>query len=728
MAPGVLLYSVRYKEAGSRVSNNGYFSVDLGQSYVWLFDRRRQTKSKGQIGLDVLKTFKKGSCERLTLNGFEIQILQEIKPGASSKEEGGCGSSHSSSNAKKRPRVDTVEVGSDNAENRQRHYTTNILQPMGAAKASVPPTRAAQDDAKPVLRAHQKTAVDFLLRRLSSTSSSGEGSSSVVGAVLADDMGMGKSLTCLSVVDALTAKGAGKAIVVCPATLINNWCDETVKWFPKSLGKSVVSVENAQANESVRRFVQGHALLYPLLIISYDMYRNFSNVLNAMTTVQLMACDEGHRLKNAYGTKTMDALTESTCPRRLLLTGTPIQNNLLELFAMVDFVHPGFLGSAQSFREEYIVPIEANKVAGAIAHEKLSQTLRHVLIRRTRDAAMKSVLPPCITMRVQCAFTPRQAVAYLQESEAVLRHGGGGDILPAIMRLRGVCCDASADRSDAADGADARGVSPLAWHEMTSTKLYFVSRLLESIFDKPGSVMSSVAGSDGDAGTDRVVIVSNFIAALDAVQALIRERNWLHFRIDGSTAVELRQSIVHKFNAPRSPFKVVLLSTKAGGVGLNLVGANRLVMLDPDWNPSTDHQAMGRVWRDGQTKPVFIYRIACVGSVEESILARQRAKGDLLSLVEKACEDGTATRPESCSEEEKSECGGKGKKGMAKAAGTGSDLSKLHGEGLEQLVRPGGAALSPLEAFRIVTEVTSTADSPVDPVLDGLRLKGRVVA
>jgi DNA repair and recombination RAD54-like protein len=599
--------------------------------------------------------------------------------------------------------------------------------------------------------------VEFLLARLvcvpveSAEDRLGHGQqrSAITGAVLADDMGMGKTLTCLALVHSLTVGGMGKAIVVCPATLIHNWCDEAVKWFPKSLGKCVMSVENAGANDTVRRFVQGHALLSPLLIISYDMYRNFSNVLNGMDSVRLLACDEGHRLKNAYGTKTMVALASSTCPRRLVLTGTPIQNDLLELFAVVDFAHPGFLGTAQSFRDEFMVPIEAGRVRfpgevakarAAKAHTSLSVELRRILIRRTRSGTLQSVLPPCTTHRVCCRLTPPQAAAYAEEADSMLG-GGGGDVLAPIMRLRGICSGALPDDGKVSATAVTTTSTSWAWVDSSSTKLFFLEKLLRSVFKK-----TDVATGDTheQAQPDRVVVVSNFMVALDEAQALLRTKGWLHFRIDGATAMEVRQSMVKKFNAPDSPFKVVLLSTKAGGVGLNLIGANRLVMLDPDWNPSTDHQAMGRVWRDGQTKPVFIYRLACVGTVEESILARQKSKGDLLSLVEAACAGGGSDKaaPKEVKAKMKGEEGGDEEdhdenhdQNQDDGGGSGDEkLTGLRGDGLARLVRPGGGSSGPLgmhEAFRIVAETTGSAPgcalaAAPDSILDTLRLFGRI--
>jgi len=129
------------------------------------------------------------------------------------------------------------------------------------------------------------------------------------------------------------------------------------------------------------------------------------------------------------------------------------------------------------------------------------------------------------------------------------------------------------------------------------------------------------------------VVVSNFTATLDDVAALAQARGWKCLRIDGSVPSDRRQRLVNLFNTPGDPFFLMLLSARAGGVGLNLIGASRLVMFDPDWNPATDAQAMGRVWRDGQTRPVFIYRLLSIGTIDEVVVDRQLKKGDLASVI-----------------------------------------------------------------------------------------------
>lgn len=150
--------------------------------------------------------------------------------------------------------------------------------------------------------------------------------------------------------------------------------------------------------------------------------------------------------------------------------------------------------------------------------------------------------------------------------------------------------------------------------------------LIRCVAQHPCTAVFNTSSSSSSFAPDKIVVVSNFTSALDQVVALGKLRRWRYLRIDGKVVAERRMTMIRHFNSAASGFDLMLLSAKAGGVGINLVGGNRLVMLDPDWNPATDQQAMGRVWREGQTKPVFIYRFVSTGTVEETILSRQCSK------------------------------------------------------------------------------------------------------
>lgn len=448
----------------------------------------------------------------------------------------------------------------------------------------------------------------------------------ISGAILADEMGCGKTLTSLSVLWSLCRHGRCKGIIVCPKSLLGNWEAEINKWLPSSLARNALYVRGSGSakngpDATVNRFITTHASVHPVLIINYEMFRSFSDALNTVTSLEVLICDEGHRLKNAYGNKTSLALGNSIATKRLVLTGTPIQNNLEELFAVVQFTAPGFLGTLQEFKSKYVEVISNSRQSaasdiqrkqGIIAASTLKRLLSYILLRRTQDAVLGSILPPRTDYTILCNLQNEQKELYINESNTILNNLSNceeetnkakmNNVLSQLLKLRLICNNSSNKSSN----------------ESTSSKLSVLEQMLLSV-----KLM----------GSEKVVVVSNFMTTLDQVFSIGRCHKWPMLRLDGSVQPEKRMKIVQHFNHPTSEFFLMLLSAKAGGVGLNLTGASRLILFEPDWNPAIDLQAMGRIWRDGQTKPVFIYRLICNGTIEESILNRQREKNELSFVI-----------------------------------------------------------------------------------------------
>ncbi|KAL3252393.1 hypothetical protein MRX96_017706 [Rhipicephalus microplus] len=181
------------------------------------------------------------------------------------------------------------------------------------------------------------------------------------------------------------------------------------------------------------------------------------------------------------------------------------------------------------------------------------------------------------------------------------------------------------------------------WYEqlacMKGTTPLATITLLKKLCNHPSLVRECFPEDERMFRGPSVVLISNYTQTLDVFEKLCRERGYGFFRLDGSMTIKKRAKIVASFNMPSSPEFAFMLSSKAGGCGLNLIGANRLVMFDPDWNPANDAQAMARVWRDGQRKPCFVYRLVCSGSIEEKILQRQTHKKALSSCVVDSEED-----------------------------------------------------------------------------------------
>lgn len=239
------------------------------------------------------------------------------------------------------------------------------------------------------------------------------------------------------------------------------------------------------------------------------------------------------------------------------------------------------------------------------AELELKQRLSGLMLRRTKAAVLTSILPPCARCLLPIAMLPAEWDSYQRMADGIVSEGAKDvNVLASLMSARIWCS----------------GSSP--------SKLRLCEAMLEAIVLRG----------------EKAVVVSNFSSTLDAVRLFSRARRWGSLRIDGAVAADKRLKIAQFFNEDQAmQFPLLLLSSRAGGVGLNLVGASRLILLDPDWNPATDEQAMARVWREGQRRPVFIYRMCLAGTVEESILLRQRDKGCLARVLhEDGDEGGTA--------------------------------------------------------------------------------------
>uniref|UniRef100_A0A8C7A3Z9 RAD54 homolog B n=1 Tax=Neovison vison TaxID=452646 RepID=A0A8C7A3Z9_NEOVI len=390
---------------------------------------------------------------------------------------------------------------------------------------------------------------------------------------------------------------------------------------------------------------------FSVLIISYEMLLRSLDQIKSVK-FDLLICDEGHRLKNS-AIKTTTALMSLSCEKRIILTGTPVQNDLQEFFALIDFVNPGILGSLSSYRKIYEEPIILSRQPSASEEEKelgekraaeLSCLTGLFILRRTQEIINK-YLPPKIENVVFCRPGALQIELYrkLLNSQAVkfcLRGLlGNSPHLICIGALKKLCNHPcllfssikEKEYSSTWDGNEERtlyeGVvdvfpadyNPLMFTEEESGKLQVLLKLLAVIHElRP---------------TEKVVLVSNYTQTLNILQEVCKRHGYTYTRLDGQTPVFERQKIVDGFNSKYSSDFIFLLSSKAGGVGLNLIGGSHLILYDIDWNPATDIQAMSRVWRDGQKHPVHIYRLLTTGTIEEKIYQRQISKQDLSGAV-----------------------------------------------------------------------------------------------
>ncbi|XP_050539264.1 DNA repair and recombination protein RAD54-like isoform X2 [Daktulosphaira vitifoliae] len=434
-----------------------------------------------------------------------------------------------------------------------------------------------------------------------------------------------------------------------------NWCNEIKKWLGGRIGALPVDGGGKeQVDKVITGFVQakGRRTIDPILVISYETFRSHANMLQNADDIGLVLCDEGHRLKNCEN-QTYRALMSLKAKRRVLLSGTPIQNDLLEYFSLVHFVNEGILGTAQEFRRQYETPIVRGQDSCATdserqkATERLEQLIALVnrcLIRRT--SALLSKYLPVKTEHVVCIkLTPLQNHLYqhLLKSDMVTKSIKSNDgkvtsnALAAITLLKKLCAHPDLIFDKVMKGTDgfenAKELLPVSYiAAQTKNRLMIELSSKLMVLDTMLAVIKSTT-------TDRVVLISNYTQTLELFERLAKFRNYTYVRLDGSMTAKKRAKAVDDINSPTSGTFLFMLSSKAGGCGLNLIGANRLVMFDPDWNPANDDQAMARVWRDGQKKPCFVYRFLATGTIEEKMMQRQAHKKALSSSVVDCEED-----------------------------------------------------------------------------------------
>ncbi|XP_011261584.1 DNA repair and recombination protein RAD54-like [Camponotus floridanus] len=499
-----------------------------------------------------------------------------------------------------------------------------------------------------VLRPHQREGVKFMYECVT-----GKRIENAYGCIMADEMGLGKTLQCITLLWTLLKQGPeakpliDKAIIVAPSSLVKNWYNEINKWLNNIVNTLAIDGgKKAEIDTKLLRFMKtyGGRCVTPILIISYETFRLHAHVLH-QDEVGLVLCDEGHRLKNSEN-QTYQSLMGLKAKRRVLLSGTPIQNDLLEYFSLVHFVNQGLLGTAQEFRRKYETPILRGQDAAAtddqrkLAQERLSDLVSVVnkcLIRRT-SALLSKYLPlkhefvVCIKMgelqtRLYKNFIQSESIKRSMEEDDNPKKGGHLSALAAITLLKKLCNhpDLIYDKIMEKSEGFEKAAQLLPSH-------YSTKQLLPELSGKL-MVLDCLLASIKTTTNDKIVLVSNYTQTLDLFEKLCNKRSYNYVRLDGSMTIKKRSKVVENFNSDTSSDFIFMLSSKAGGCGLNLIGANRLVMFDPDWNPANDDQAMARVWRDGQKKTCFVYRFLSTGTIEEKIFQRQAHKKALSSTV-----------------------------------------------------------------------------------------------
>nr|CAD7452587.1 unnamed protein product [Timema tahoe] len=457
--------------------------------------------------------------------------------------------------------------------------------------------------------------------------------------ILADEMGLGKTIQTIGLITYLMEKKRvnGPYLIIVPLSTLSNWVLEFEKWAP-----SVVVVAY-KGSPTMRRNIQSQmrSTKFNVLLTTYEYVIKDKAVL-AKLRWKFMIIDEGHRMKNHHCKLTQVLNTHYLAPHRLLLTGTPLQNKLPELWALLNFLLPSIFKSVSTFEQWFNAPfattgekVELNEEETILIIRRLHKVLRPFLLRRLKKE-VESQLPDKVEYIIKCDMSGLQRVLYshMQNKGVLLtdgsekgKQGKGGvkTLMNTIMQLRKLCnhpfmfqhiekayCDHVGMHGSLVIGPDLY---------RASGKFELLDRILPKL----------------KTTNHRVLLFCQMTQLMTIMEDYLSWRGFTYLRLDGTTKAEDRGELLRKFNSPDSDYFVFLLSTRAGGLGLNLQSADTVVIFDSDWNPHQDLQAQDRAHRIGQKNEVRVLRLMTVNSVEERILAAARYK---LNMDEKVIQAG----------------------------------------------------------------------------------------
>ncbi len=427
------------------------------------------------------------------------------------------------------------------------------------------------------LRGYQKEGFNFL-KILSKYN---------LGGILADDMGLGKTLEIITLL--LSDDKELPSLVVCPKSLIFNWLNEFEKFDGNT--KVVCLIGNQNERHKIEESIENKKVVY---IIGYN---TLSNDLEYLSNVNFnyIILDEAQYIKNVSANKTK-SVKQLEGIHKFALTGTPIENNILDLWSIFDFIMPDYLDSIDNFRSKYL----GNDKYIDMVRIKVSP----FILRRKKEDVLKD-LPPKIERIISVDMTNTQRKLYdaykLEANKAMEVGNGAFEMLPYITRLRQICVDPSTYLENYTGGSG-----------KTSEVLDTIDNYIDN--------------------GHRILLFSSFVQALKIIEVNLINKNIKYYKITGDTDSKERLDLVDSFNKNDS-IKVFLISLKAGGTGLNLVGADTVIHLDPWWNVSAENQATDRAHRIGQTKSVEVIKIVCEESIEQRVIELQNIKKDLVDRV-----------------------------------------------------------------------------------------------
>lgn len=482
-----------------------------------------------------------------------------------------------------------LDFGSDSASSQRdkealRSAYRALVEPATLRPVTLP------DTFKATLRPYQETGVAWL-NALRETG---------LGGILADDMGLGKTVQVLAFLAKEKADGRIEkpALIIMPTSLVGNWTAEAARFAP---GLKLTVLQGKSRQDLLEQVPESDVVIttYPLVVRDHEWLKS-----NPWFAIIL---DEAQAIKNANAATTR-YIRSLEASHRFCLSGTPMENHLGELWSLMDFVNPGFLGDATRFAREFRTPIE--KTRNEEIKRLLVRRVRPFLLRRTKADVAKE-LPPKSEIIERITLTGKQRDLYdtirlslhKQVRKAIAERGLAKShiiVLDALLKLRQVCCDPSLLKIEGTQDA-------------SSAKL---DRLME---------MVTALVEEGR----RLIIFSQFTSMLDLIAARLDKAGLGYGILTGKT--QNRKKEVDAFQSGDSP--IFLISLKAGGTGLNLTSADTVILYDPWWNPAVEAQAIDRAYRIGQDKPVFVYRLCAEGTIEDKMdemKARKQALSDAL--------------------------------------------------------------------------------------------------
>ena len=423
-----------------------------------------------------------------------------------------------------------------------------------------------------------------------------------LGGILADDMGLGKTLQviCLLLDYNVNADEKKTSIVVCPSSLTLNWYNEINKFAP-SLKAKVIS-GNAEERKKYIHNLEN----YDIIITSYDLLKRDIETYTEMNyEYKFIIADEAQYIKN-NNTQNFKAIKKIKAQTRFALTGTPIENSLAELWSIFDFTMPGYLYGYRKFKESFETPIIKDE--DSYKTKKLKMLIEPFILRRIKEEVLTELPEKTVTVlnsemeeEQQKIYMSYMAEAREEVANEIVANGFEKNqmkILALLMRLRQICCHPSLFINN---------------YEGGSGKL---NQCMEII-------------KDAVQGNHKILLFSGYTSMFDILEEELKKENIRYFKLTGQTKVTERIELVDEFNE-NSEIKVFLISLKAGGTGLNLIGADMVIHYDPWWNISAENQATDRTYRIGQKRNVQVYKLITKNSIEEKIYELQQKKAKLV--------------------------------------------------------------------------------------------------